>query len=275
VARRTFIAAAAAVLAVSGTGPRADSPPPYPEFTFKMGKPPEPGAQRLITVQISPEPDDGTAQQDPAGTSAAPGNLPAPARHGWFWSRVSPGLKADAARRLRQAFDALDAGPEGAGVPAPRLQAVQEIAAREGAHILRATVGTRVSPALALAVIAVESGGQGAAVSDKGAIGLMQLMPDTAARFDVADRLSNAHNIAGGVAYLDWLLKEFDGDAVLALAGYNAGESAVREHEGVPPFAETRDYVPRVLAAFRVASGLCKTAPELITDACALRLAAD
>jgi len=91
----------------------------------------------------------------------------------------------------------------------------------------------------------------------------------------VADRLSNAHNIAGGVAYLDWLLKEFDGDAVLALAGYNAGESAVREHEGVPPFAETRDYVPRVLAAFRVASGLCKTAPELITDACALRLAAD
>jgi len=274
VASRTFIAVAAAVLAVSGTGPRADSPPPFPDFTFKMGKPPEPGAQRRITVQITPEPADGDVQSD-AVAVAATGRPPTPSRHGWFWSRVSPGLKADAARRLRQAFDALDAGPDGAGVPAPRLQAVQQIAAREGAHILRATVGTRVSPALALAVIAVESGGQGAAVSDKGAMGLMQLMPDTAERFDVADRLSNAQNIAGGVAYLDWLLKEFDGDAVLALAGYNAGESAVREHEGVPPFAETRDYVPRVLAAFRVASGLCKTAPELITDACALRLAAD
>jgi len=62
---------------------------------------------------------------------------------------------------------------------------------------------------------------------------------------------------------------------VLALAGYNAGENAVRTHGGVPPFAETRDYIPKVLAAFRVASGLCQTPPQLITDACALRLAAN
>ena len=77
------------------------------------------------------------------------------------------------------------------------------------------------------------------------------------------------------MAYLDWLLAEFDGDALLALAGYNAGEAALRAHDGVPPFAETRDYIPRVLAAYRVARGLCKTRPERITDACALDLASN
>ncbi|MEL7258718.1 MAG: lytic transglycosylase domain-containing protein, partial [Pseudomonadota bacterium] len=66
-----------------------------------------------------------------------------------------------------------------------------------------------------------------------------------------------------------------DGDAVLALAGYNAGENAVKKYEGVPPFAETRDYVPKVLAAFQVARGLCKTQPELVTDACALTVASN
>ena len=60
---------------------------------------------------------------------------------------------------------------------------------------------------------------------------------------------------------------------MLALAGYNAGEGAVKQHGGVPPYAETRDYIPKVLAAFDVARGLCKTQPQLITDACALQLA--
>ena len=98
-------------------------------------------------------------------------------------------------------------------------------------------------------------------------------MPDTARRFGVTDSLSPDQNITAGVAYLDWLLSEFRGDAVLALAGYNAGENAVKKHQGVPPFAETRDYVPKVLAAYKVAIGLCKTKPLLITDACALNLA--
>jgi soluble lytic murein transglycosylase-like protein len=155
------------------------------------------------------------------------------------------------------------------------LQAVQDIARTHGAQILQATIGSRVSPALALAVISVESGGKPAAVSQKGAQGLMQLMPDTAERFGVTDRLSPAENIKGGVAYLDWLMEEFGNDAVLALAGYNAGENAVKSHEGVPPFAETRDYVPKVLAAYEVARSLCKTPPVLITDACALTIASN
>jgi len=68
-------------------------------------------------------------------------------------------------------------------------------------------------------------------------------------------------------------MTEFQGDAVLALAGYNAGENAVKKHGGVPPYAETRDYIPKVLAAFEVARGLCKTRPQFLTDACALNLA--
>lgn len=125
-----------------------------------------------------------------------------------------------------------------------------------------------MSPALVLAVIAVESAGKSDAVSRVGATGLMQLMPDTASRFGVTDSLVPAHNIAGGVKYLDWLMQEFGNDPILVLAGYNAGEGNVRNHQGVPPFAETRDYVPKVLAAFQVASGLCQTRPQLISDGC-------
>ena len=153
-------------------------------------------------------------------------------------------------------------------VPAPRLQQMQDIAKLNGIDILRSTIGTQVSPALVLAVITVESAGKVDAVSSAGAQGLMQLMPDTAARFGVIDSLSATQNITGGVKYLDWLMGEFDSDPILVLAGYNAGEGSVRKHEGVPPFAETRDYVPKVLAAFQVAKGLCKTPPELISDGC-------
>ena len=96
----------------------------------------------------------------------------------------------------------------------------------------------------------------------------MQLMPPTAARFGVADSFDAADNIKGGVAYLAWLMEEFDRDPILVLAGYNAGEGAVRTNGGVPPYAETRAYVPKVLAAWQVARGLCMTPPELVTDGC-------
>ena len=157
--------------------------------------------------------------------------------------------------------------------PSPRLQHIQQIATAQGQNILMATIGTEVSPALVLAVIAVESSGNETAESHKGAQGLMQLIPATAERFGVTDSLSAEQNIRGGVAYLDWLLKEFDGDPILALAGCNAGENAVKANKGVPPFAETRDYVPKVLAAYDVARGLCKTRPQFLSDGCALNLA--
>jgi soluble lytic murein transglycosylase-like protein len=99
----------------------------------------------------------------------------------------------------------------------------------------------------------------------------MQLMPATADRFGVSDRMDPGANIRGGVTYLEWLLDHFDRDVVLALAGYNAGEGAVREHGGVPPYAETRDYVPKVLAAWELARGLCLTPPQLVSDGCVFR----
>ena len=100
----------------------------------------------------------------------------------------------------------------------------------------------------------------------------MQLMPATASRFGVEDSTVPQQNISGGIKYLDWLMGEFDSDPILVLAGYNAGEGSVRKHEGVPPFPVTRDYVPKVLAAFQVAKGLCKTPPELISDGCVFAL---
>jgi soluble lytic murein transglycosylase-like protein len=100
----------------------------------------------------------------------------------------------------------------------------------------------------------------------------MQLIPATAERFGVSDSTDATQNIKGGVAYLDWLMKEFDRDPLMVLAAYNAGEGAVKSNAGIPQFAETRDYVPKVLAAWRVAQGLCVSPPELISDPCVFRV---
>ncbi len=243
------------------------SPKPFPEFEAKRVTPPKAGVTKRITVQIEPP----LAQSEAYDGLSSDDTDEAGQRYAWFWDQVSSEMEGvTGAVRLERALSALSSS-EGAGVPAPRLQILQEIVALQGVPILMASLETRVSPALTLAVIAVESAGQVDAVSSTGAQGLMQLMPDTAIRFGVTDTFAAGENIKGGVKYLDWLLQEFDGDPVLALAGYNAGEGAVRDHAGVPPFAETRDYVPKVLAAYRVARGLCMTPPELITDGCVFR----
>jgi len=105
-----------------------------------------------------------------------------------------------------------------------------------------------VDPHLVHAVIAVESAFNAAAISPKGASGLMQLMPDTARRYGVRNILDPHENIHGGVRYLRDLLAMFNNDAKLALAGYNAGENAViRAGNRVPPYAETIAYVPKVM----------------------------
>lgn len=103
-----------------------------------------------------------------------------------------------------------------------------------------------VDEALIRAVIHAESWFNPEAVSRSGAQGLMQLMPATQARFGVTDPFDPVESLTGGVAYLDWLLGEFEGDWELAVAAYNAGENAVREHGGVPPYSETREYVRRI-----------------------------
>lgn len=242
----------------------AESPKPFPSFEAKRVRPPQPGARQRITIQIDEQQPPIAATDDERNATDVDPSVPT-GSYGWFWEQISPDLVATGPGRLDEALVVL-AGDN--GVATPRLQLMQDIAEAQGTSILMASIGTDVSPALILAVIAVESAGQADAVSSSGAQGLMQLMPDTAARFDVDDVLTAQQNIQGGVKYLNWLMEKFERDPILVLAGYNAGEGAVAEHQGVPPFAETRDYVPLVLAAFQVAKGLCLTPPQLISDGC-------
>ena len=107
-----------------------------------------------------------------------------------------------------------------------------------------------LDPALVLEVVRMESNFNPRARSHKGALGLMQLIPSTARRFGVKDPFDPVQNLRGGMAYLSWLLERFDGDLSLTLAGYNAGEAAVEQHGGVPPYQETRTYVGTILARY-------------------------
>ena len=107
-----------------------------------------------------------------------------------------------------------------------------------------------VEPRLALAIIQAESGFQVSAKSNMNAQGLMQLIPETAERFGVRKLMDPKENIRGGLAYLRWLLSFFEGDVVLVTAAYNAGERAVERYRGVPPYAETRQYVARVTGVY-------------------------
>lgn len=264
----------------------AEIPVDQSGFSFKRLKVSDNLPGKRITVQIDPVEQARVLALLPkiephpeksapvAGNPSQAGPLPAAPKgtaYGWFWEKVPAGQN-EVQGRFPLALATLSQGPGGASVAAPRLQRLQEIATSYGTEILAATIGTEVSPALVLAVIGIESAGRADAVSSAGAQGLMQLIPATAARFGVADSKDAGQNIKGGVAYLDWLMKEFNRDPLMVLAAYNAGEGAVKANGGVPPYAETRDYVPKVLAAWAVAQGLCLSPPELVTDPCVFKV---
>lgn len=129
--------------------------------------------------------------------------------------------------------------------------------ARYAVHIQEAARVNNVDPALLHAVILAESGYNPGAISPKGAVGLMQLMPETARRYRVRNRWDPMQNIHGGARYLSDLLRMFDNDLRLAVAAYNAGEQAVMKHGNrIPPYAETMAYVPRVLTYYRKYRGI-------------------
>lgn len=134
--------------------------------------------------------------------------------------------------------------------------AVADSLRRYAPDLERAAADTGVDPALLLSVLVHESGGNAAARSPKGAVGLMQLMPETAREVGVTDPLRPADNIMGGARYLERMLDRFRQDPELALAGYNAGPGAVaRAGNRLPDYRETRGYVRRVMALYEQLRG--------------------
>jgi soluble lytic murein transglycosylase-like protein len=130
--------------------------------------------------------------------------------------------------------------------PQIELPAIPEAPAAFANLVDRISEKHDVDRDLVNSVIRVESNYNPLAVSNKGALGLMQLVPSTARRFGVSNSFNPAENVEGGVRYLKYLLEHYNGDHHLALAAYNAGEGTVERYGGVPPFAETRSYVYRV-----------------------------
>lgn len=172
---------------------------------------------------------------------------------------------ADFASKLRQEIDRNAAAAaekahtaRNVTAPAPAGEAVRgrkPLQADYAQPELARTIHTaarkyQVDPKLVSAVAEVESGGRQDAVSDTGAVGVMQLMPDTAASLGV-DPYDMESNVEGGTKYLREMLDTFGGDVRKAVAAYNAGPSAVKAYGGVPPYAETQNYVDRVLDIYR------------------------
>jgi len=145
----------------------------------------------------------------------------------------------------------LSASPPRGGRPSDLRTLIRHAAHRHG-----------LDPRLVEAVIAVESNFNPGAVSPRGAMGLMQLMPDTANRYEVDNPFDPLQNIAGGTQYLRDLLERFRGDLRIALAAYNAGEAAVVTYRGMPPYGETRAYVSKVLERYGQSSVMLSRTPS-------------
>ncbi len=137
--------------------------------------------------------------------------------------------------------------PDDAVAALPALASAMQVPVEYEAIIDRTAARHGVDAKLVRAVIQVESAYRAQARSRKGAMGLMQLMPDTARRFAVKNPYDPGANIEGGIKYLRFLLDRFEPNVTLALAAYNAGEAAVEKFQGIPPYTETRNYVQAVL----------------------------
>ena len=168
--------------------------------------------------------------------------------------RAVGGPPNDVPRCMRDAPPAAPAVPARVGTP-QQPPAILASAPRDIADlVLKMAPDYGVQPELALAIIQAESNFDTIALSPRNAKGLMQLIPETAARFNVSNPYDPAQNIRGGLSYLRWLLAYFEGDVTLVAAAYNAGEGTVERYRGVPPYVETRAYVRRILQAAGLAS---------------------
>jgi Transglycosylase SLT domain/Sel1 repeat len=171
---------------------------------------------------------------------------------GW-WQKASDAGIPQATNLLQLMSHTAPSANLGCGSLTPDLSKRQAHASPAVLRLVkRIAVAAGLDPALVLAVIATESDFDTRAVSPRNAMGLMQLTPDTASRFGVRDPFNSEQNIRGGTKYLRWLLRRFDGDLTLTLAAYNAGEQRVDSYGGVPPFAETTQYVERIKRLYGV-----------------------
>ena len=162
------------------------------------------------------------------------------------WAQVS--VHRDASGRVVFQRAQTDRAFKSAGIGVPPKGADPHIWYVYDPYILAASLEEGVDPVLAKAMLWVESRGHWRATSSKDARGLMQLMPGTAQRFGHSgDRYEPTGNIRGGVRYLAYLQTRYSGNLIKIVAAYNAGEGAVDKHGGIPPFRETKNYVPRVL----------------------------
>lgn len=226
----------------------------------------EPVAPVAAMPAAAPPPGTAPAAVVPASaTTASPAPAPAPAPprpaitrrvEGQVYSYIKDGVRhytskpprgvagATAMRTIRYSF--LETCYACAPLPGVNFGTLRLNTAAYAAEIRAAAAQHGVDEAVVRAIIHAESSFNPNAISRVGAQGLMQLMPATARRFGVGNAFDPAQNIRGGVEYLAWLLKRYNGDLTLAAAGYNAGEGAVDRHRGVPPYNETRRYVERV-----------------------------
>jgi soluble lytic murein transglycosylase-like protein len=125
----------------------------------------------------------------------------------------------------------------------------------------------RIDPALVHIIIRAESNYDSFAISDKGAMGLMQLMPATAKQYGVNNVFDSAQNIEGGIRYLGDLVKLYDGKTGLVLAAYNAGQEAVRKYKGIPPYPETKAYIAGIMKNYQKTTVLAKNPVFMGRDA--------
>jgi soluble lytic murein transglycosylase-like protein len=163
--------------------------------------------------------------------------------------RVATVVRADtrSGRLVRSVAIAARVVPEKAISPAAPGAATKPPSGASVSDLVTHIAGRHdVEPLLVDSVIRVESNYNPYAISPKGAMGLMQLIPGTARRFGVSDTFEPEQNIEGGVRYLKYLMQLYNGDERLALAAYNAGEGAVAKYRGIPPYPETQNYVYQV-----------------------------
>ena len=189
----------------------------------------------------APKPQPPAPQPAPAPAETAPATV-----HPAIAEPAQPSPAPSKLERLQRAADLLVEVNNALGVPtSPYGQLIYDIAVRHS-----------INPQLVAALIHVESAFNPRAVSRKGAVGLMQLLPETARRFGVnrkKDLLKPEKNLEAGIKYLKWLTARFGGDAEKILAAYNAGEGAVDRFGGIPPYRETQQYVQKIFTLLGLA----------------------